>query len=225
MSIRQVSISINRNTLDDSQVVSRILLGETALFEILMRRYNQKLYRIIHGYFTHDDDIEDIMQETYMRAFEKLEQYRHESAFSTWLIRIGINTALMRLRAKERQNLSMTGYANEVSLLQKNHTRQYADSKMIEDEMKGLLEKAIDNLPEKYKVVYIMKHIEGMELEEIAQCLQITENNVKVRLHRAKNHLKERLLHLCSDAEIFNYGNTRCDNLVQQVMGKILKHY
>ena len=88
--------------ITDNEVIKRILLGEKELFEILMRRYNQTLYRVIRGYTSSESDIEDIMQEAYLKAYEKLDQFRGGSTFSTWLIRIGMNEALQKLRKKSR---------------------------------------------------------------------------------------------------------------------------
>ncbi|GJM32487.1 MAG: RNA polymerase sigma factor [Saprospiraceae bacterium] len=214
---------LHRQTLqlDDKEIVSRILEGEKELYEILLRRYNQTLFRAIRSYINEQVDVEDAMQNTYLRAYEKLNQYRGESAFHTWLIRIGINEALKHLRSrKKRQNL--------FSVNDEDHTSniiQLSDQKMMNPEMKviqgetrRLIEKAIDQLPEKYRTVYMLREVEGIPNSEIADCLDISESNVKVRLHRAKTLLKETLYNLSLTTEVFEFGNTHCDLLVARVM-------
>lgn len=211
----------NDGLATDEHLVRRILQGEKALFEILMRRYNQSLYRVIRSYFTHDEDVEDAMQEAYLKAYEKLQQFRGASSFSTWLIRIGINEALMRIRANRKHTGSLNAFSDEPPKRQVIRLTDGPEQKMIQYEMRMILEQAIDKLPEKYRVVYVMKEVEDMKAEEIAACLNITENNVKVRLHRAKALLKESLYRSSSGADVFTFGNARCDLLVGEVMRRI----
>src|SRR5690606_9316782 len=210
--------------LDDTVVVRRVLAGEKELFEILLRRYNQTLYRVIRGYLHDEADVEDAMQDTYLKAFDKLEQFQGKAAFSTWLIRIGINEALLRLR-KLRRVRSLVSHEADVdakAIVQLSDTRQINPEKQaIQMETRQLLEKAIDQLPEKLRVIYILKEVEGLKNEEIARCLEISEPNVKVRLHRARTVLKETLYNISSSTEIFEFGNSRCDGLVARVMRTI----
>ena len=207
--------------LEDAIVVRRVLAGEKELFEILMRRYNQTLYRVIRGYLHDEADVEDAMQDTYLKAFDKLEQFQGKAAFSTWLIRIGINEALLRLR-KLRRVRSLVSQESDVDtkeVIQLSDPRQMNPEKQaIQVETRQLLEKAIDHLPEKLRVIYMLKEVEGLKNDEIAHCLEISEPNVKVRLHRARTLLKETLYRISSSAEIFEFGNSRCDGLVARVM-------
>lgn len=210
------------NVSDDNEIAYRVVQGEKELFEILMRRYNQSLYRVIRSYLSHEQDIEDAMQDTYIKAYEKLQQFRGASSFSTWLIRIGINEALMRLRNTAKQQRSLNGLSNETTDVRSIQMQNgHPERKLIQNEIRQILEKAIDNLPEKYRAAYVMKEVEDMEFEAIGICLGITSNNVQVRLHRAKKILKESLYELSSQAEIFTFGNHRCDSLVSAVMNKI----
>jgi len=211
-------------SLPDTLIVQRILSGEKELFEILLRRYNQRLFRAVRSYLKDSDDIEDAMQETYLHAYEKLYQFKGSAAFSTWLVRIGINEALLRVRKlKKSQALYKEG---EGSALENNI--QLPDSKQmnpekqaINSEIRLLIEQAIDQLPEKYRAVYVLKEVEGMENSEIALCLGLSDSNIKVRLHRAKNLLKEALYKRSADTSIFEFGNSRCDRLVAYVMERI----
>jgi RNA polymerase sigma-70 factor (ECF subfamily) len=210
--------------LEDTVVVRRVLSGEKELFEILLRRYNQTLYRVIRGYLRDEADVEDAMQDTYLKAYDKLEQFQGKAAFSTWLIRIGINEALLRLRKlrRVRSLVSQEADVDAKTITQLPDTRQMNPEKQaIQVETRQLLEKAIDHLPEKLRVIYILKEVEGLKNDEIARCLDISEPNVKVRLHRARTMLKETLYRISSSNEIFEFGNSRCDGLVARVMHAI----
>ena len=185
----------NNHKIKESEVIQRILHGEKELYEILVRRNNQKLYRIIRSYLKDEAEIEDIMQDSYLKAFTKLYQFKLESTFSTWLIRIGINESLARLKEKGKLY-----HLNEQSDNLKSNTileipdgkQLNPQDKMIRSEAKQLLENAIDSLDIKYKTVYIMKEVEDMSLKEISIALDLTVANVKVRLHRSKEMLKEK---------------------------------
>lgn len=208
--------------LDDTSVVRRVIAGEKELFEILMRRHNQTLYRVIRGYLRDDDEVRDAMQNAYLKAFDKLYQFHGNAAFSTWLIRIGINEALLRLKdIKRGKVIYMTADDVGAETLNRIPDKQInAERAMIRQETQQLLERAIDNLPEKYRVIYMMKEVEGMSNQDIAGCLGLTESNVKVRGYRAKTILKDILLEM-STGQVFEFGNTRCDAVVNLVMKAI----
>ena len=215
----------NNHRISESEVIKRILGGEKELYEILVRRNNQKLYRIIRSYINDDAEIEDIMQDSYVKAFTKLYQFKLESTFSTWLIRIGINESLARIKEKGKLY-----HLNEQSdNLKSNTILEIPDSKqlnpqdkMIRNEAKQLLENAIYSLDIKYKTVYILKEVEEMSLKEISTALDLTVANVKVRLHRSKEMLKEKLYEVANDKKIFEFGFSRCDRITKNVM-KLIK--
>lgn len=208
--------------LPDSKVVQRVLEGEKELFEILLRRYNQRLFRVIRSYLQSEDDVRDIMQDAYVKAYLKLHQFNNDASFSTWLIRIAINEALQLIRKRKRQ---LTNYGKTESLenvFQLPDTNQMNPEKQtIKSETRTLLEQAVDHLPEKYRVVFMLHQVEGLSNPEIAACLKLTDSNVKVRLHRAKNLLKEELFKTTQDASIFEFGNHKCDRVVSVVMERI----
>jgi RNA polymerase sigma-70 factor (ECF subfamily) len=209
--------------LSDEEVVARVLTGEKELYEILLKRYNQTLYRAIRSYLN-EDEVEDIMQETYIKAFEKIGQFQGGSSFSTWLIRIGINEALQFLRRKSKFRM-INLYGNHEDSTQvfnlPDSSKMNPEKKLINQEGKLLYEKAISQLPEKYRIVYMLREVEGMKNPEIAACLDITESNVKVRLHRAKILIREKLYKISSNANVFEFGNSRCDKMVESVMRRI----
>ena len=215
----------NNHKIKESEVIKRILGGEKELYEILVRRNNQKLYRIVRSSLKDEAEIEDIMQDSYVKAFTKLYQFKLESAFSTWLIRIGINESLARLKEKGKlYHLNEQSYnLKSNTILEIPDSKQInPEDKMIRNEAKQLLENAIDSLDSKYRTVYIMKEVEEMSLNEISIVLDLTVANVKVRLHRSKEMLKEKLYEVANDKIIFEFGFSRCDRITENVM-KLIK--
>ncbi len=206
--------------LSDEVVVEHILEGEKELFEILMRRYNQTLYRTIRSYLHTEKDIEDAMQETYLKAFQKLCQFKNEAAFSTWLIQIGINEALQHLRKGKKKRTANSGL-NDNIIYSSDIRKVNPEKKAIQNETRLLIEQAVDKLPEKYRIVYVLREVEGLDNSSIANCLKLSESNVKVRFHRSKKMLKESLYELSSDAELFEFGDARCDKMVNTVMNNL----
>jgi len=208
--------------LPENEVIRRILAGEKELYEILMRRNNQKLFRVLRGYIGDQGEIQDIMQDTYLQAYEKLYQYKQDAQFSTWLIRIGINKALARITKKAKiQATDVISISDNVTIEIRDETQPGPMDKMMRKEAKEILEKAIDNLDEKYRSVYIMGEVEEMSMTEISDCLDLSVSNVKVRLHRAKNMIKENLYELSYSNELFEFGFSKCDGLVERVLSRI----
>jgi RNA polymerase sigma-70 factor (ECF subfamily) len=209
------------HNFSDNEIIKRILNGEKELYEILVRRNNQKLFRVLRGYLKNEMDVKDAMQETYLKAFEKLYQFKHESEFSTWLIRIGINEAFAQLNAFKKifklidHSVSVSSQKPAIS----QHIQELnPERKMIQKEAVLLLERAVDQLKPKYRVPYIMQEIEGMSVKEISQCLDITESNVKVRVYRARTMIKEHLFELSIDQNILEFGFNKCDEITEKVM-------
>ncbi|MCL6266161.1 RNA polymerase sigma factor [Flagellimonas myxillae] len=213
--------------ISDADIVERVLAGERELYEILIRRNNQKLFRVIRSYLQMDVEVQDIMQNTYLKAFEKLYQFKHGSQFSTWLIRIGINEVLARIREKDKIRSLDSNPSSAITkrLVEIPDTGQMnPEKRVIRQEAKQLLEDAIDSLDIKYRTVYMLREIEGMSIKEVSSCLSVTPSNVKVRLHRAKLMLKERLYELTGGKEdVFGFGFGRCDRLSDLVMDQVLR--
>lgn len=208
--------------LPDSIIVERVLQGEKGLFEILLRRYNQRLFRVVRSYIHSEDDTKDIMQDAYVKAYTKLEQFNNEASFSTWLIRIAINEALQQIRKNKRQTTNYGKTERLDNVFQLPDTNQMNPEKQtIRTQTHHLIEEAVDRLPEKYRVVFVMHQVEGLSNPEIATCLKLSDSNVKVRLHRAKKLLKEELYKNTQDASIYEFGNQKCDLMVETVMSKI----
>jgi RNA polymerase sigma-70 factor (ECF subfamily) len=207
----------------DEEVVSRVLAGETALFEIVMRRYNQRLYRVARAILRDDDEAEDVMQDAYVRAYQHLEQFQGRARFSTWLTRIAIHESLSRLRRRGRwenlDDLEPTGETMDVSFSLGPDPETHASHAQLRE----VLESSILNLPEHYRSVLMMRDVEEMSTEETAAALGLTEENVKVRLHRARAMLRRDLYARAgaTSSAAFQFHAPRCDRVVRNVFARI----
>lgn len=211
---------ITLTLMADSVVIEKVLQGQTEMFEILMRRNNKLLYRTIRSYIDIDADVQDIMQDVYVKAYQKLHQFHNDALFSTWLVRIGINQALEHKR-KSKKHLTVT-ISKEIGTLQiADAETMNPENKTIYLESTAFIEAAVDALPRKYKIVFMLKEVEGLEIAEISKILDLSSSNVKVRLHRARNMMKEYLLRATNSRDLFEFGNSRCDRLVEKVLATI----
>ncbi len=217
------SFTLEEKKLNDDVLLSKIKSGQRDFFEILIRRYNERLYHIARGYLHDDYEIEDAMQETYIKAFENLHQFEGRSRFSTWITRILINTALARLnRDKKHSSINIDDLLQDEDqnfemLLQEQDQEQ----KVMRKNLLDLIENAIDHLPEKYRLVFMMRAVENMSTIDTAECLDISNENVKVRLFRAKNLLKGYLQNATADLDLFGFYLDRCDRITKSVLHKI----
>lgn len=180
------------STSSDTEVIRRVTHGEKDLYAILVRRYSQTLFRAVRSYLQKQVEVEDAMQETFLKAYAKLDQFKGESAFSTWLVRIGINEALQELRRSRTVRAHADPEVRMEQLRQLPDTGQLdPEQRSIQNEDRKVLEQAIGKLPKDYRTVYMLRKEEGMSVAEVAGTLAISESHVKVRLHRAKSMLKE----------------------------------
>lgn len=212
-------------TLPDNEIIRKILNGEKQLFELIMRKYNQRLFRIGISMLKDEDEVEDIMQETYIKAYEHLAGFEYRSSFSTWLIRILINIALARKEHLRKFESAVT-HSDENGEIYDKINSEKSDMKTpeeysINNELRILLENAIEKLPDKYRTIFTMREIEKMSVAETCACLNLTESNVKVRLNRAKEMLRENILNKYSDVDVYQFMGERCDRMVNKVMQKI----
>ena len=208
--------------LDDEAIVTRVLGGETALFEILMRRYNQRLYRVALAILGNDGEAEDVMQDAYVRAYTHLAQFAGAARFSTWLTRIAVYEALARARRRRRvvEMDAMTDPAKE------NLTRSSArdpEARAIERDLRTVLEEALRTLPDLYRPVVLLRDVEGLTTAEAADCLGLSEPLVKVRLHRGRALLRRDLAGRARGvlAGAFPFHLSRCDRVVSAVLRRI----
>jgi RNA polymerase sigma-70 factor (ECF subfamily) len=210
-----------QGSLSDEEVVARTAAGETALFEILMRRYNQRLFRVARGIMHSDAEAEDVVQQSYLLAYTHLAQFGGAAAFSTWLTRIVINEALGRTRRSIRLAEVEMAEQHDMSSLEVQPATP--EDLVSGREIRAILEAAISRLPEAYRIVVMMREVEQLSVAETAQCLEISEENVKVRLHRAKAMLRQSLNAQVEDATTgaFSFLGARCDRIVAVVLSRI----
>jgi RNA polymerase sigma-70 factor, ECF subfamily len=206
--------------LSDDEVVAQVLGGQVGLFEILMRRYNQRVFRVVRGILGDDTEAEDVTQEAYVKAFHSLAGFRGESQFSTWLTRIAVNEATARVRRRRRLVAVGDGDAPE-----------RADGDAMVDPQRALetrelriaIEGAVDALPGSLRAVFVLREVEGLSGEVTAQALGISAENARVRLHRAKaalrRHLDERIGG--EVRRLYLFAGERCDRMVTNVLAQI----
>jgi RNA polymerase sigma-70 factor, ECF subfamily len=210
--------------LSDQEVVDRVRAGETALYEVIMRRYNQRLYRIARAILRDDAEAEDVMQDAYVRAYAHLDQFLGRASFSTWLSRIAVHESLARLRLRNRNRQLETEADGELSI---NMTCKSPNPEQSASntQAKELLEQAVLKLPEHYRTVIMLRHIEELSTSETAEALDITEENVKVRLHRGHGMIRNWLLESIGTnaKEAFPFMGIRCDRVVQGVFNRLQK--
>ncbi len=210
--------------LSDEEVVRRILDGETALFELIMRRYNQRLYRVARAILRDDAEAEDVMQDAYVRAYGHLSQFAGRSQFATWLTRIAIHEALARVqRRKKTDQLSANEWNDGEGEMNIPATALNPEQQLSALELGRALESAILSIPEQYRLVLMMRDVEQLSTAETASALDLSEENVKVRLHRARAMVRKNLFAQAgSEApRAFGFMGERCDRVVARVMERI----
>ncbi len=207
----------------DEEIVSGILDGDIELFAIIMRRYNTRLYRVAFCILRDDLEAEDVMEDAYVRAYQHLNQFAGRAKFATWLTRICVNEALMRKRRRTRHpTLELD---NEKNGLLENLTSASPnpEQRLSQEELRALLEEAILALPDNYRTVVMMCDVQEMNVAETAECLGISESNVKIRLYRARAALRRELSRLLPDRppQTFSFQAERCARLVFCVLRRL----
>jgi RNA polymerase sigma-70 factor (ECF subfamily) len=202
----------------DEEVVERVLAGELALYEVLMRRNNQLLYRTVRAILGDAHDVEDVLQDAYLAAYQKLIEFERRARFSTWLVRIAVNKALDRRRRRSTSSSVERVLASIEPTPASDPERQSAHRELAQ-----LLEQAIDALPEPFRAVYVLREVEGLSTNDTASCLELEAATVKTRLHRARALLRERLACELDAAALqaFPFGAAHCDRLVALVLGRL----
>ncbi len=209
--------------ITDEEIALRVLAGEKELYEIIMRRHNQRLFRISRAYVRDADAAEEVVQQAYINAYEHLASFEGRSKFSTWLTRIVINEALRKRRDQEKlRPLEVYSAVEEHSDVQlpSPHIEDPAET-VMNDELRTILEQTIDTLPVKYRSVFMMREIEEMSIAETSESLGISPGNVKVRLNRAKEMLRDRIGTFYHDAGVYHFDLVRCDRIVARVLEQV----
>ena len=215
--------------LSDSALVERIASGDQLAFEAVMRKYNGKLFRIARAILKDDSDAEDVLQDAYLDAYRHIGDFRGGSELATWLTRIVINQALMRVR-KERRRSSIVPFRSALMHETDSPEAQVPDQQsespsasVIRSETRRMLERRIDQLPVAFRTVFIMREVEEMSVEETARCLSITPATVRTRLFRARALLREALARDIDTAtgDVFAFAGARCDRIVATVLARL----
>ena len=207
----------------DQEVIERVKAGDSALYEIIMRRYNQRLYRVTRAILRDDSEAEDVIQDAYVRAYQHLDQFAGCAPFSTWLTRIAVHEALRRLRLRDRsQQLEDTEHDEEGSM-SVVETSLDPEQRASLTELGQLLEEAVLDLPDQYRTVIMLRDIDELSTAETAAVLDLTEQNVKVRLHRGRTMMRDRLLARvgASGKHAFPFMGGRCDRVVLGVFARL----
>ena len=216
-------VSANPDQLADEELVRSVVAGEKSCFEVLMRRYNRRVYRAARAILRDDAEAEDVVQDGYVRAYQHLDQFEGRASFSTWLTRIVVHEALARIKRRRRiEEIDGMDEARKDRLdaLTSSATPEQSASTA---EVRRLLESSIDALPDSYRHVFVLRDVEEMSTQEAAECLGISEDNVKMRLHRARAQLRRELYARAgaSSTSAFQFMGERCNRMVTTVMQRI----
>jgi RNA polymerase sigma-70 factor (ECF subfamily) len=208
--------------LPDQALVAQARDGDLVAFELLMRRHNQRVYRVVRSVLRNPAEIEDAIQQAYLSAFAHLDQFKGTAGWSTWLCRIAFNEALARLRSHGRF-VSIDEVSEGVMSETWKTTASDPERAAANHELAQVVEQAIDGLPDIYRSVLIMREIEGMTTAEVADVLEVADEVVKTRLHRARTALRsvveQRIGQQLKDA--YAFGNERCDRVVAGVLARL----
>ena len=211
----------------DAELVARACARDEAAVRIIMQANNRRLYRLARGILRNDSEAEDVVQETYVQAFTHLDSFRGDSSIATWLARIAMNEALGRLR-RQRPSVEVNSLAPgvlEAQIIQFPHSAASEDPEksMAQREIQHVVEHAIDELPEAFRLVFITRVIEGMNVEETADILGLKPETVKTRLHRARGMLRENVERKIGPVvmDAFPFAGKRCERLTDAVLKRL----
>lgn len=220
----------SENNIPDDVLVERAKRGDGLAFELIVRRYNRALFRAARGVLNDEDLAQDVVQEAYLNAFKKLDTYKGQASFKTWLTRIAVNQAIT---VKRRQHNVISLFSEINPLASKNFeednvTPQISDENSPETEashqqLKYILETAIKRLPEIYRSVFILRDVDGLSIADSSYCLNINEALVKKRLSRAREMLRKDLTREMEVylSDIFEFAGARCDVITMSVMAEL----
>jgi len=207
--------------LPDDRLVELARAKDLNAFEALMRRHNRRLFRVARGVLRDNSAAEDAVQETYLRAFTRLDSYRPTGKFGAWLMRVALNEALMMRRRVRGDTVSLEEIGADVALPVDSATAEPPSAEQFVEAAyaRTLLEHAIDALPENFRIVFVLRVVEGLDVRETAECLELNPTTVRTRLFRAQRQLRGELVKRLrgESTEIFDFGAERCDRVVDRV--------
>lgn len=212
----------------DEVIVGKVVAGDIALFEVLMRRHNRRVFRTARAILRSDDDAEDAMQEAYVSAYQHLGDFQGRAKFSTWLTRIAVHAALGKIRKGKRitslEDLEEHGEA-AMAITEEGRMSTSPEDAASDTELRAALEQAVDALPPTFRTVFVMRAVEELSVTETAEALEIPEETVRTRLHRARGMLREDLTRKleATATGAFDFHLSRCDRVVAAVFRRIVR--
>jgi len=212
---------MEKSQYSDTDVIAKILRGETGLYEILIRRYNPFLYKTGRSYNYSHEDTQDLMQESFIDAYLNLSKFEGRALFKTWIIKIMLNKCWHRKQKSSVKNEVREQITERSSPLFASRTD--TQNTVMNRELSLVIEKSLAEIPESYRVVFGLREINGLSVAETADALEISESNVKVRLNRAKTMLRREIEKSYSREEIFEFNLIYCDAIVDKVMTHIAR--
>ncbi len=204
----------------ETGVIKRILNGETALYEIIVRRFNPYLYKVGRSYNYNHEDTQDLMQDTFVDVYKALNQFNGKSSFKTWIVRIMLNNCYHKNK-KSSYSKEVMQEINDYDKPMFNNPENDVTKTILNRELGHIIEETLIAIPEDYRMVFSLREINGMNVAETAELLNISESNVKVRLSRAKEMLRNKLETSYTATELFDFNLIYCDAIVQIVMHRI----
>lgn len=205
----------------DEEIIEKVLNGEKALYEIIVRRYNPYLYKVGRSYNYNHQDTQDLMQDTFVDAYKNLSQFEGRSNFKTWIVRIMMNNCYRKKEKFSFKNEIMKENINEQSSPLFSNSKTNTDHIVHNRELGSAIEKALQRIPFDYRMVFSLREINELNVAETADILNISESNVKVRLNRAKSMLRDELNGMYADEELYSFNLVYCDGMVERVMSII----
>jgi len=224
MDTRHVAVDSPPSLLSDAEVVRRVRAGDRALFEVLMRRHNQRIYRAARAIVRDESEVEDVMQQAYINAFAHLHQFEERAQFSTWLTRIAVNEAIARRHTIRLTAARTADEERHDDIMQTVTSPQPTpEHHAYARELQRVLEAAVDDLPESYRTVFMLREIEGLSTAETGAGLGLGEEAVKTRLHRARTMIRRAVSARigAAGAGAFQFEAPRCDRVVAAVLARL----
>jgi RNA polymerase sigma factor (sigma-70 family) len=207
----------------EEEIIQKILNGEIALFEILIRRYNPLLYKISRSYNFDHEEAKDLLQETHIAAYQNIKNFEGRSSYKTWIAKIMVNKCLYKLSYGSRKYEVPNQIVDENSQPMFVPNKQTTDANLLNRELSNILEKGLEKIPVHYRTVFVLREVEGLNTAETAEMLNITPVNVKVRLNRAKTLLQKELEKYYSKAQLYDFNLIYCDIVAKNVFDTISK--
>lgn len=208
--------------LEDFEIIAKVLDGEVALYEIIVRRYNPYLFKIGRSYGFMHHDTEDIMQDAFISAYLNLSKFQHRSSFKTWLVKIMLNYCYQRKQKFSYKNEFASDTIEENNATPMfSHNGSQTSKTVMNNELKRVLENSLVEIPEDYRMVFTLRELNAMSIRETAEALDISESNVKIRLKRAKSMLRTEIQKTYSPEEIFEFNLIYCNRIVENVFKKL----